>query len=96
MVNYAPLIEEYYESGPIRNDSLGTVIRNLFLTPYFYQCRPEFSSMQIRDSANRCMVLITIHETLQKDIGSKKENYDTRIEYELDPSFKIISEKSPG
>lgn len=96
MSNYAGSINEYYDSGNVSKDSLNTIIKNLFITPTYYNCAPDFKTLNIQPQGKNCKAVITIHEKLRNNGNSKTENYTTTIEYLLDPSYKIISEKSTG
>ncbi|HJW18237.1 MAG TPA: hypothetical protein VJ499_13995, partial [Flavisolibacter sp.] len=91
---YTPVINEYYSSGQIHKDSLQNLINDLFITPASYKCTPDFSSLIIRPGDNTCQVIITINEKLKKKRRSRTENYNTTIKYTIDPSFKIMAERT--
>jgi hypothetical protein len=96
MSNYAPLVNEYYDSKSLTKDSLTSVVKNLFITPVSYHCIPDFKTLVVQPGEQNCKVIITINEKLKSDNNSSTDNYTTTIEYLLDPSYKIISEKTPG
>ncbi len=96
MSNYAPSLVEYYDSKSLNKDSLSAVIRDLFITPVSYNCAPDFNTLLVQPQGENCKVVVTINEELKSDQKSKTETYKTTIEYVLNPSYKIISEKSPG
>lgn len=93
---YAPTVKEYYESSSLGKDSLSKVINDLFITPAGYSCRPDFKTLQVQPQEQNCKVVITVNEELKSEAESNTENYTTTIEYILDPSYKIISERNPG
>src|SRR5215203_733498 len=95
MSNYAPSLVEYYDSKSLNKDSLSAVIRDLFITPVSYNCAPDFNTLLVQPQGENCKVVVTINEELKSDQKSKTETYKTTIEYVLNPSYKIISEKSP-
>jgi serine/threonine protein kinase len=92
--HYAPVINAYYDSKEITKDSLTAVIRDLFLAPAAYNCKPQFNTMRLEQENDHCKVYITITEKLQQNRNSRPESYETKIEYVLDSGFKIISEKN--
>ncbi|MGN6402504.1 MAG: hypothetical protein ACTHMD_18745, partial [Flavisolibacter sp.] len=92
--NYAGTVNEYYDSRKVSKDSLSTIIKNLFITPSYYNCVPDFKTLTVQPQEKNCKAVVTIHEKLRNNGSSKIENYTTTIEYLLDPSYKIISEKS--
>lgn len=96
MKHYGTSLNAYYDSGAMGRDSLSTVIKNLFIAPAFYNCKPDFSTLVVEQQGANCKATITIHEKLKNVANAPTENYNTRIEYILDPSFRIISEKSPS
>lgn len=91
---YAPVINEYYSSNQLNKDSLQVLINDLFITPAFYKCAPDFSSLIIHPGDQTCQVEITINEKLKKTRRSRTENYNTTIKYTLDPSYSILAEKT--
>lgn len=91
---YSPVINEYYSSGQINKDSLQVLINDLFITPASYKCIPDFSSLVIQPGDKTCQVIITINEKLKKKRRSRTENYNTTIKYTIDPSFKIMGERT--
>jgi hypothetical protein len=94
--NYASSVNEYYDSESLNKDSLSSIINNLFITPAFYSCTPDFKTLTVQLQKQNCKVVITINEKLRNEENSATENYTTTIEYLLDPSYKIVSEKSRG
>jgi hypothetical protein len=96
MSNYSPVVNEYYDSKSLTKDSLTSIVKNLFITPASYNCTPDFKTLIVQPQDQNCKVIITINEKLKSDNNSSTDNYTTTIEYLLDPSYKIISEKSPG
>gem|GEM_PF-3443607 len=92
--HYAPAITEYYDEKNMNKDSLRSVINDLFIAPALYRCRPDYKSLKVEPSENHCKVTITVMEQLKSDEASAEEKYNTTIEYVIDPSFKIISEKN--
>jgi hypothetical protein len=91
---YTPVINEYYSSGLINKDSLQILINDLFIKPASYKCIPDFSSLIIHPGNKTCQVIITINEKLKKNRRSRIENYNTTIKYTIDPSFKIMAERT--
>lgn len=96
MRHYAPTVKEYYDSKSLTKDSLTSVIKNLFIVPAYYNCAPDFKTLIVQPQDQNCKVVITINEKLKDDVNSRTDSYTTTIEYLLDPSYKIISEKNPG
>ncbi len=96
MPHYAGLVTNYYDATAVTRDSLATLINDLFITPALYSCTPDFATMTITPQAESCKIAITIRERLKSNNGSRTENFTTKIEYQLDASYKIISEKTPG
>jgi polyphosphate kinase len=96
MSNYSPVVNEYYDSKSLTKDSLTSIVKNLFIIPASYNCTPDFKTLIVQPQDQNCKVIITINEKLKSDNNSSTDNYTTTIEYLLDPSYKIISEKSPG
>ena len=96
MSHYAPTVKEYYDSKSLTKDSLTSVIKNLFIVPASYNCTPDFKTLIVQPQDQHCKVVITINEKLKDDNNSRTDSYTTTIEYLLDPSYKILSEKNPG
>jgi hypothetical protein len=92
MNHYARSVQPYYGSASLSNDSLRSVIKDLFITPAFYQCDPDFTTLQIDPENKTCKLVITINETLQSNAATARENYTTKIQYVVDSTFRIISE----
>jgi hypothetical protein len=95
MIHYAPTIENYYDTRNVRNDSLRLIIKDLFIEAAFYEGKPDYSTLSIKPTQQSCDVIIKIDEKLKSRPHAKTEKYTTAIEYKLDPSFRIISEKNP-
>jgi hypothetical protein len=95
MVHYAGTVENYYDTKKVRNDSLRLIIKDLFIAPAFYEGKPVYTTLTIKPTAQSCSVVIQIREKLKSRPHGKTERYTTTIEYILDPSFRIISEKNP-
>ena len=91
--HYAPRLNLYYDSKSVGQDSLISIIDDLFLTPAAYQCTPDFGTLRIEPQEKNCRVTITISEKLRYDNSSSPEQYKSTIEYLVDPQFKILSEK---
>jgi hypothetical protein len=96
MKHYAPRLTEYYDSGSIGRDSLSGIIRDLFISPVFYECHPDMKTLSIQPGKDFCTVVVTINEKLKSNHTSRIETYATTIEYVVDTSFRIISERNPG
>lgn len=94
--NYASSVHEYYESGALSKDSLSRIINTLFIAPAYYSCTPDFRTLTVQPQDQKCRVVITINEKLKNEETGSTDNYTTTIEYWLDPSYKIISEKRAG
>lgn len=92
--HYAPFVNEYYESKTVSQDSLRSMITDLFITPAAYSCTPDYSTLKVESVDDKCRVRLTIKEKLQTDKSSPAEEYTTDIQYVIDPSYKIVAEKS--
>ena len=95
MVHYAGKVDNYYDKRNVRNDSLRLIIKDLFIAPAFYQGRPDYSSLAVTPAQQSCKVVVRINEKLKSRPHAKTEKYTTTIEYTIDSSFRIISEKNP-
>jgi hypothetical protein len=73
---------------------LTRLIKNLFINPVYYECQPDIRTLQFKTLGNICKLTVGVNETIQADKRSKKENYSSKIEYTVDSSFKILSEKN--
>lgn len=92
--NYADNLDDYYDAAAVSKKSLGGIIKSLFIRPYFYQCNPDWQSMNIeKEDSNSCTVTIMLNEKIKTRKRSKQENYTSRIQYIFDKNFKIVSEK---
>lgn len=96
MQHYASSINEYYDSRSLNRDSLSRIIHNLFITPASYGCIPDFTTLVTQPEGQKCRVVITINEKLKSDEQAAPEDYTTTIEYVIDRSYRIISEKNSG
>jgi hypothetical protein len=92
--HYAPFVTEYYESRTVSQDSLRSMIQDLFISPAAYSCTPDYSTLKTEVVDEKCKVELTIKEKLQPDKNSPAEEYTTKIQYVIDPSYKIVAEKS--
>jgi hypothetical protein len=91
--HYATTVQEYYDSKTVSRDSLQSLMKDLFLSPASYRCTPDFSTLQVQPQTDQCKVIITVKESLQTKRGGKIEKFTSRIEYVIDRSYKIVSEK---
>lgn len=92
--NYADSLNQYYEAGSVTKDTLKNIIQNLFIKPAYYECKPDLRTLQFDANGNVCKLTIAITEIIKADKRSKTENYFSTIEYTVDKSFKILSEKN--
>jgi hypothetical protein len=92
--NYADSLNQYYDAGVVKKNELRVIIRDLFIKPAFYECNPDLATLQFSTKGNTCNVTVNIHETIKPNARSKTENYSSKIEYLLDSTFKIQSEKN--
>jgi hypothetical protein len=92
--HYAEPVGEYYDSKNISRDSLAVIIKNLFISPAYYSCTPDFSSLKVHPDGNACSVGVEITELLQKNPSDKRETFHTKIAYVIDENYRIVSEKS--
>jgi len=96
MVNhYSEPVDEYYDSKSISADSLSGILKNLFITPVYYSCKPDFTTLKVVPNGDNCSVNMQITEVLQKDANSKRDTFHTRIAYVINKDYRIISEISP-
>lgn len=92
--NYADSVTQYYDAGSMSKDRLGDVIKNLFIKPVYYECRPDLTTLKFDALGDSCKLRLSINETIKADKRSKTETYSSRIEYTVDTSFKIMAEKN--
>ena len=91
--HYGNSLTEYYDSTSLSKASLISIIDDLFLSPESYSCKPDYSTLKTEPGDKHCKIIITITENLKYDASSRRESYQTTIEYIVDSSFKIVSEK---
>lgn len=91
--HYAPKMIEYYDAVNLNKDSLSPIIGDLFIKPAFYKCEADMSTVKFSKQEKNCLVSVTVHETIQANKKSKREIFTSTIEYILDPSYTIISER---
>jgi len=92
--NYSDNLNQYYDAGPVVKNKLGDIIHDLFIKPAYYECRPDIRSLQSTVQGEICKLSIAVTETIKADRRSKKEDYPSKIEYTIDRSFKILSERN--
>lgn len=92
--NYADSLTQYYDAGSLSKNKLGDVIKDLFITPAYYECKPDLKTLQVQNQGNNCKMTIDINEKVKAYRRSKTENYSSKIEYIIDTSFKITAEKN--
>ncbi len=94
LANYGPQLDQYYDADTVTREKLSGIIRDLFIKPDFYQCEPDFNTLQYREEGDNLIATITIKETIQANPGSGRESYVSKIEYTVNKSYKVISEKN--
>ena len=92
--NYSENLDQYYDAGAITKNKLSGVINDLFIKPAYYECQPDIRTLRSEILGSNCKLSIAVTETIRADRRSKKENYSSKIEYVVDKSFKILSEKN--
>jgi len=92
--NYSDNLNQYYDAGAVANNKLGDIIHDLFIKPAYYECHPDIRSLQSTVRGDTCRLSIAVTETIKADRRSKKEDYSSKIEYTIDRSFKILSERN--
>jgi len=92
--NYSDNLNRYYDAGSVTKNKLGDIIHDLFIKPAYYECRPDIRTLHFNIQGNICTLSIAVTETIKADRRSKKEDYSSKIEYTVDRSFKILSEKN--
>lgn len=95
LFNYADTVL-YYDAGVTPKNKLSGIIQNLFIRPADYKCHPDFATLRFAVQTNTCVITMVIHETLKADENSQTQNYSSKIQYTVDRSFKILSEKNAG
>jgi hypothetical protein len=92
--NYADSLNQYYDVSGVTKRNLRGIISDLFIKPAYYECHPDLRTLQLNRQENFWTLTISINETIKKDGRSNTENYSSKIEYTIDSSFKILSEKN--
>lgn len=92
--NYADSLTQYYDAGSLSKNKLGEVIKNLFITPAYYECKPLLKTLQVQNESDHCKLTVDINEKVKAYRRSKTEYYSSKIEYIIDTSFKITAEKN--
>jgi hypothetical protein len=92
--NYSDNLNRYYDAGAVTKNKLGEIIHDLFIKPSYYECHPDIRTLQSTVRGDSCKLSIAVTETIKADRRSKKEDYSSKIEYTIDRSFKILSEKN--
>jgi hypothetical protein len=92
--NYSDNLNRYYDAGSITKNKLGDIIHDLFIKPAYYECRPDIRTLHFNIQGDICQLSIAVTETIKADRRSRKEDYSSKIEYTVDRSFKILSEKN--
>ncbi|MFL5772701.1 MAG: hypothetical protein ACJ75F_06060 [Flavisolibacter sp.] len=92
--HYAEPVNEYYDSKSITTDSLSTILKDLFITPVYYSCSPDFSTLKVVLKGDMCSINVQTTEVLQKDANSKRDTFHTKISYVIDKDYRIVSEKT--
>lgn len=92
--NYADSLTQYYDAGSLSKNKLGDVIKDLFITPAYYECKPVLKTLQVQNEGDYCKLTVDINEKVKAYRQSKTENYSSKIEYIIDTSFKITAEKN--
>jgi len=92
--NYSDNLNQYYDAGAVTKNKLGDIIHDLFIKPSYYECHPDIRTLQSTVHGDSCKLSIAVTETIKADRRSKKEDYSSKIEYTIDRSFKILSEKN--
>lgn len=91
--NYSDNVK-YYDAGDVWRSKLNGILQNLFIRPAYYEGIPDLSTLKFEVKNNLCTITITIHEVLQPDADSAKQTYASKIEYIINHSFKILSERN--
>ena len=92
--NYNDNLNQYYDAGAVTKNKLGDIIHDLFIKPAYYECHPDIRTLQSTVLGDSCKLSIAVTETIKANRRSKKEDYSSKIEYTIDRSFKILSEKN--
>jgi len=92
--NYTDSLSQYYDTYAVNKYELTGMIKNLFITPTFYECQPDIRTLQYSTEGEICKLSVGVKETIQANRRSKKENYSSTIQYTINRAFKILSEKN--
>jgi hypothetical protein len=92
--NYTDSLSQYYDTYAVNKPELTGMIKNLFIAPTFYECEPDIRTLKFTNQGDVCRLTVGVKETIQANRRSKKENYTSTIEYTVDRSFKIFSERN--
>ncbi|MGZ3922596.1 MAG: hypothetical protein ACXVBJ_02425, partial [Flavisolibacter sp.] len=92
--NYTDSLSQYYDTYAVRKYELTGIIKNLFIKPSFYECQPDLRTLAYTTEGEVCKLSVGVKETIQANRRSKKENFSSTIQYTIDKSFKILSEKN--
>jgi hypothetical protein len=84
----------YYDAGSVTKNKFKGIIQDLFIKPTHYECNPDLKTLQFNSQGNTCKLSITISETIKATTRSNTEHYSSKIEYVVDSSFKIRSERN--
>jgi hypothetical protein len=94
LTNYADTLHQYYDAGSLTKNKLSDIITNLFIKPAYYECQPDLRTLQFTSQDDSCRLTVSITETIKKDNQSTMENYSSKVEYVINPLFKITAEKN--
>jgi hypothetical protein len=94
LANYTDSLSQYYDTYAVSKYELTGMIKNLFIAPAFYECQPDITTLQFTPEGDTCRLSVGVKETIQAKRRSKKENYSSTIQYTINKSFKILSEKN--
>jgi hypothetical protein len=92
--NYTDSVSQYYDTYAVNKTELKGMIKNLFIAPTFYECQPDITTLKITNQGDVCKLVVGVKETIQANKRSKKENFTSTIEYTVNKSFKIFSERN--
>lgn len=92
--NYSNNLNRYYDAGAVTKNQLNKIVRDLFIKPVHYECNPDLTTLQYNAKGDSCKITVAVKETIQTNKRAKTENYSSKIEYIVDKTFKIRSEKN--
>jgi hypothetical protein len=90
---YDDKVQEYYDARSLNRDSLSAIINDLFISPSYYECQPDLKTLQFSEEGQVGTIQVTIIEKLRANQQSPFESFTSRVEYKVNPSLKIISER---